>query len=265
MNKVLFPELNLELNVPQVALEIGNAKIYWYAIAIVFGIILSLILMYFSKKKYDIKYDDLLEIFIYIIITGVLGARLFYVVFNLEYYLENIEQIFNIQNGGLAIFGGIIFGAITAGIACKIKKIDFLNFCDYVVPYLALSQSIGRIGNFFNVEAYGIETKNFFRMGIETVNGYIEVHPCFLYEMIGCFAIFVVLKILQMKQTYKGEILSFYFIFYGILRFLIEGVRADSLMFFSIKISQFIAITIAILGFAIYIKNSDCRNLSMKK
>lgn len=168
MNKIIFPGFNLEFNISPILVKIGNVSIYWYAAFIVFGIVLSLILLYFSKKKYGIKYEDLLEILIFVLIFGILGARLFYVIFNLEYYLKNLGQIFNIQNGGLAIYGGIIVGAITTYIICRIKKIDFLNFCDYIIAYLALCQGIGRLGNFFNIEAYGIVTKSIFRMGIES-------------------------------------------------------------------------------------------------
>ena len=112
MNKILFPSFNLEFNLSPIAIEIGNFQIYWYAIFIVSGIILSLILMYFSNKKYNIEYEDLLEILIFVLVFGIIGARVFYVIFNFDYYLKNVSQIINIKNGGLAIFGGIIAGAI---------------------------------------------------------------------------------------------------------------------------------------------------------
>lgn len=286
MNKVVFPTFNLEFEFSPIAIEFGNLQIYWYSICIVSGIVISLILMYFSNKKHGIKYEQIIEIMIFTLIFGIIGARIFYVVFNLDYYLNNISEIFNIKGGGLAIFGGIIAGAITAYILCKRSKINFLDFCDYLVPYLALSQAIGRIGNFFNIEAYGIETNNIFRMGIETISGYTEVHPCFLYEMIGCLLIFIILKILESKQLCyennkkniqegntnstcnikkvhcKGEIFSFYLILYGTIRFLIEGVRADSLMLLNIRISQLIAIIMVIFGISIYINNIKCRKNS---
>lgn len=259
MNKILFPSFNLEFNLSPIAIEIGNFQIYWYAIFIVSGIILSLVLMYFSKQKYGIEYEDLLEILIFILIFGIIGARVFYVFFNLDYYLKNVSQIFNIKSGGLAIFGGIIAGFVTTYILCKKKQINIFDFCDYIVPYLALTQGIGRLGNFCNVEAYGIETTNIFRMGIETYAGYREVHPCFLYEMIGCFIIFIILKLIQKNQKYKGEILSWYLILYGIIRFCIEWLRADSLMLFNIKISSLISLILIVLGMFIYIIDKFCR------
>jgi phosphatidylglycerol:prolipoprotein diacylglycerol transferase len=127
------------------------------------------------------------------------------------------------------------------------------------VPYLALSQAIGRLGNFINVEAYGIPTNSMFRMGIFIDNGYIEVHPCFLYEMIGCFTIFIILKLLQKNQKYQGEILNFYMILYGVVRFVIEGLRADSLMLYNFKISQIISLIFVVLGIILYINNIFCR------
>ncbi len=264
MTKIVFPSLNLEFNLSKIAIKIGNAEIYWYAVLIVSAIVLSLFLIYFSKRKYGIKYEDFLEIFIFALVGGVIGARAFYVIFNLEYYLQNINQIFNIQNGGLAIYGGIIAGSVIVYIACKLKRISFLDFADYVVPYLALSQGIGRLGNFFNVEAYGVETTIFFRMGIETSYGYLEVHPCFLYEMLGCLAIFILLKLLQRKQSYKGEILCFYLVFYGIIRFFVERLRADSLTFKGIKVSCIISVIAVTLGISLYIRNSICRKKSDK-
>lgn len=259
MNKILFPSFNLEFEISPIAVQIATLQIYWYAIIIVFGIILSLILMYYSKNKYGIKYEDFIEIMIFALVSGIIGARVFYVLFNLDYYLQEPLQIFNIRNGGLAIYGGIIFGAGIAYLICKKKKISFLNFCDFIVPYLVLTQGIGRLGNFINMEAYGIETNSIFRMGIFTETAYIEVHPCFLYEMLGCFIIFTILKLLQKNQKFSGEILSFYLVLYGIIRFIIEGLRADSLMMYGVKISQIISLIFVAFGIIIYINNRFCR------
>lgn len=205
MNKVVFPAFNLNFEFSSIALNFGKFQIYWYSICIVSSIIIALVLMYFTKKKHNIKYEDIIEIMIFTLVFGIIGARTFYVLFNLDYYLKNINEIFNIKGGGLAIFGGITAGAIASYVVCKLKEINFLDFCDYISPYLALSQAIGRIGNFFNVEAYGIETSNIFRMGIETSLGYKEVHPCFLYEMIGCLLIFIILKLVEQRQNYQEK------------------------------------------------------------
>ena len=259
MNKVIFPSFNLEFDISPIAIEFGNVQIYWYEIIIVFGIVISLFLTYYSKNKYNIKYDDFLEIMIFVLVFGILGARGFYVLFNLNYYLSEPLQIFNLRNGGLAIYGGIIVGAIVAYVICKKKQIKFLNFCDFTVPYLALTQGIGRLGNFINIEAYGIETTSVFRMGIFTDVGYMEVHPCFLYELVGCFITFILLKLCQKNQKFAGEILSIYLILYGVIRFLIEALRADSLMLYNFKISQIVSSFFVVFGIIIYIKNKLCR------
>lgn len=248
MNIVKFPGLNLEFEFSKIAFSIFGISVYKYAICIVIGVVISLILCKLSKEKFDVDYNFLLENAIIGILFGTLGARLYYVVFNLNYYLNNIHEILNFRSGGLAIYGGLIFGAISIIINCKIRKKDVLNFFDYIIPYVALSQCIGRFGNFFNVEAYGYETNSILRMGINTIQGYIEVHPTFLYEAIATFIIFIVLRIMQKKRKYKGQILLWYGILYSIIRFAIEGIRADSLMFFDFRISQILSVLILVIS-----------------
>lgn len=245
MNNVKFPGINLELNIPRTSGVILGIEIYNYAICIVIGILVALFLCKISKEKFDIKYDEVLENCIIGLIFGVIGARLYYILFNLNYYLKNIWEILNFRDGGLAIYGGLILGGIAIIINCKRKNIDILQFLDFIVPYIAIAQSIGRWGNFFNIEAFGIETNNFFRMGIQTVEkGYMEVHPVFLYESIATFIIFCLLKKLQKKRKYKGQILLYYCLFYSGVRTVLEGLRTDSLMLFNVRISQILSIII---------------------
>ena len=248
MNIVNFPGLNLTFNISPLAFNLWNINIYWYAICIVLGIVISLLLISKAKENYDIKFEDFLEILILSLVFGIIGARLYYVIFKFDYYKNNLTQIFNIRDGGLAIYGGIIFGAISAYCICKKKNVKVLDFFDYISPYLAFSQAFGRMGNFFNIEAYGIETKNLLRMGINSNIGYIEVHPCFLYELVACIIIFVFLKIIQKNRKFKGEIISLYLILYGLIRYFIEGIRSDSLMLLNFKISQIISIVFIIIG-----------------
>lgn len=132
------------------------------------GIIVGIILARFSKNKFGIDFDTVLEILIGGIIFGIIGARLYYVLFKLDYYISNPTKIFDIRDGGLAIYGAIISIIIFVLIYCKKNKINFLNLADYLIPYLALGQSFGRWGNFFNMEAYGNKTNSILRMGIET-------------------------------------------------------------------------------------------------
>lgn len=256
MNVVTFPALNLSFEFSKIAFTIFGIPVYKYAICIVTGIIVALILCRINKEKFNIDYDFILENTVLGIFVGAIGARLYYVVFNLEYYINNLSEIFNFRNGGLAIYGGLIFGAIAIIINCKIQKKNILDFFDCIVPYVAIAQCIGRFGNFFNVEAYGYETTAFLRMGINTINGYIEVHPTFLYEAISNLVIAIALLILQRKRKYKGQILLVYIGLYGLIRFFIEGVRTDSLMLFNFRISQILSIIIFVVSVVLLIINN---------
>lgn len=209
MNVITFPGLNLRFKISKIAFSIFGISIYKYAVCIVLGILIALFLCKISKEKFGIKYDDVLVCTVFGIVFGVIGARLYYVVFNLGYYSKNILEIFNIRNGGLAIYGGLIFGAIAIYIYCRHENIKVLDLFDYIVPYIAISQSIGRFGNFFNIEAYGEHTTSILRMGITTTNGYMEVHPTFLYESLATLIIFIILKILQKYRKFDRRNLNF--------------------------------------------------------
>ncbi len=256
MNLVRFPEFNLELKFSQIAFYLFGISIYKYAVCIVIGIVVALILARFSKEKFQNKFDDILELSLYTIFSGIVGARIYFVIFNLKYYLSSPSRILNLRDGGLAIYGGLITGAIVALIYCKIKNIKILNCLDYIVPFVAIAQSIGRWGNFFNIEAYGKITKSIFRMGIETMNGYIEVHPVFLYESISTLLIFLFLRYRQKRRKFEGEILLEYLILYSFVRIFLEGVRTDSLMLFNFRISQILSIFIFIISLIFFIKNT---------
>lgn len=256
MNVVKFPGLNLILNVPQFAFEIGGVKIYNYAVCIVLGIIVALVLCKINKNKFDIEFDDVLENIIYALVVGVIGARLYYVVFNLGYYLNNPSQILNFRDGGLAIYGGLILGSITLFITLKVKKINVLDFFDRIVPFVAIAQAIGRWGNFFNVEAYGYETSNLLRMGITKTGIYSEVHPVFLYESFLNFVLFILLIKMQKNRKYKGQILLGYLAGYSLLRGILESFRIDSLMIGTFRVSQLLSILIFIVVLIIFIFKS---------
>ena len=206
MNVIKFPGIGLEFNIDQILFSIGNINIYWYGFLIVMAFIIGLILLKKICKEFDFNFDTILEVFILIIPTSIFCARVYYILFNLEYYSNNINEIFSITSGGLAVSGGIIGGAIVTFIYTKLKKIDFLKFLDMIVIALPLGQAIGRWGNFFNVEAYGCITDSIFRMGIIKNGNYIEVHPTFLYESICCFLIYVFLFLNRKKEgKFKGE------------------------------------------------------------
>ncbi|MDO5557588.1 MAG: prolipoprotein diacylglyceryl transferase [Clostridia bacterium] len=244
MSEVIFPSVNLQLNINKIAFQIFEVEIYWYAIFIIFAIMVGVIFSKLDNGKYNIKFDTVLELLLFVIPISIVCARLYYVIFNLPYYTQNPMEILNLRDGGLAIYGGIIGGIAVIYVYGKIRKIRFLNLTDYIVPYLALGQAIGRWGNFFNVEAYGIQTNSIFRMGIIESEKYIEVHPTFLYESVCNFIIFIILYLLRNKRKYKGQITYIYLTLYGLIRFIIEGLRIDSLMMGMFRVSQVLSITL---------------------
>lgn len=256
MNEVTFPELNLNFEFSKIAFTLFGISVYKYAVCIILGIVVALIICKLNKEKFNIDYDFILENTVVGMFFGAIGARLYYVIFNIEYYINNPSQILNFRNGGLAIYGGLILGAIAIIINCKIQKKNILDFFDCIVPYVAIAQCIGRFGNFFNIEAYGYETTSFLRMGINTINGYIEVHPTFLYESLSNLIICIILLIMQRKRRYKGQIVLSYIAFYGLIRFFIEGLRTDSLMLFNFRVSQILSILILVIAVILMVINN---------
>lgn len=254
MNVVKFPGIGLEFSFSEIAFSIFGNEIYKYAVCIVIGIVVALVLARLSKEKFNIDYSFLLENSILAIIFGTIGARLYYVLFNLDYYSQNMSEIFNFRNGGLAIYGGLIFGALAILVNCKIRKEKVLNFLDYIVPFVAIAQAIGRFGNFFNIEAYGYETSSILRMGIDTASGYMEVHPTFLYSAIALLIVFIVLRIIQKNRKFEGQVLLSYCLLYSFVRAIIEGLRTDSLMWYNFRISQILSILIFVVSLVILIK-----------
>lgn len=253
MNTITFPGLNLEFNISKVAFKIFGIEVYWYAILIVIAMVLALIIYKKRDGLYEINFNDILDLILYLIPISIICARLYYILFNLENYLQKPEEILNLRSGGLAIYGAIIGGTITCFVFCKKRKINILDILDCIVPGLVLGQAIGRWGNFINVEAYGTPTMSFFRMGITEAGKYIEVHPTFLYESIACFTIFIILLIIKNKRKFKGQILFTYLILYSFERFFVEGLRTDSLMIGNIRVSQMLSLVIFVFGLAIYI------------
>ena len=180
---------------------------------------------------------------------GIVGARLYYVIFEWEYYSQNLNKIFAIREGGLAIYGGIIAGLIVAIVFCKIKKISFWSFTDALAPGVVLAQGIGRWGNYINQEAHGTPTN--LPWGIE-IDG-VKVHPTFLYESLWDVAIFLFLYLYLVKhKKFKGQVFVAYMILYGIGRYFIEGMRTDSLYIGPLRVSQIVSIIAVVVGIILY-------------
>jgi phosphatidylglycerol:prolipoprotein diacylglycerol transferase len=258
------------LGIPQIPLKreavvnlfgIENFNIYWYGIIIAFGFALAVLLAIKRSKRFDIEPDVILDGVLFAAPAAIIGARLYYVIFSWDLYKDNPIDIINIRKGGLAIYGGIIAAILVAWIYLRAKKIPPLKVIDFIVPYIALGQAIGRWGNFFNQEAFGYKTTVPWRMNGDIINQYLTgidpavdlktwgVHPTFLYESILNFAIFFFLAWFIKKKKKDGEVLCLYMTFYGIGRFFIEGLRTDSLMLWlsGIRVSQFLAALFAII------------------
>ena len=251
ITKLSFPGLGIgEFSVNSEAFSIFGAPIAWYALIICMGMLFAVSYVIYRSKQIGIDSEQVLDFALFVIPIGVLGARLYYVLMELDSF-NTIWEAFNIRNGGLAIYGGIIAGAITVFCVCKYKKIDFLAFADCVVPALIMAQAIGRWGNFMNGEAFGEITDSFLRMGIRNVNSIytfgtydmVYVHPTFLYESLWNIIGFIGINIFYKHKKYDGQIFLMIFGWYGLGRMLIEGLRTDSLYLFNtnIRVSQALA------------------------
>lgn len=249
---VNFPRLGIFLRISPIALNLNGLCIHWYGIIIALGFLVAYLYTVKHASKYHISHSDLSDFVLSSSLTGIVFARIYYVLFYPgDFYKEHPDKIFMISEGGIAIYGAIIGGIIALWFVSKIKKKQFISVLDLMSPGVAIGQTIGRWGNFVNQEAFGTITYLPWGMSSENTN-FITVHPCFLYESIGCLFIFLILHLRSLKHgTKKGEIFLLYTTLYGILRSLIEQLRTDSLLIpgTSIKISQILAITVSIFSF----------------
>lgn len=250
----------------RVAFNIFGFNVYYYSLCILLGVIVAYILITREGKKQGLPKEFISDLIFYTLIIGILGARVYYCVFNLDYYLANPSEILKIYNGGLAIHGGVIAGLIFVYFYTKKKNVSFIKILDIVAPAVIIAQSFGRWGNFFNQEAHGGITtyQNLKNMHIPEfiINGvHIEgkyYYPTFFFESIWCLIGFIILMIARKnKNLRKGFQIGFYFIWYGIGRFFIEALRTDSLMFFNLKIAQIVSLIGIIIGIIIIVTNRN--------
>lgn len=267
--RVYFDGLGLSFDLPSVAFSIGNYDVHWYGIIIAFGFTLAVIYGGRMAYKWKMSLDGMTDVLIWGTILGIICARIYYVIFEWDYYAAHPGEIIAIWNGGIAIYGGIIGALIGAAIGCKIGKIDFRNLLDLGALGLLIGQGIGRWGNFFNQEAFGANTDTaLFRMwsvkirdtlimtqdslaakGME-VDPSKPVHPTFLYESVWCLVLFLVLHYIVTKhRKFKGEIFILYGIFYGMERMVVEGMRTDSLYVgnTTIRVSQILSAVVMVI------------------
>ena len=244
---IAFPNLGIYLrNVPK-TIMIGNFSIALYGIVIGLGMILGLSLAARVAKKTGHDPDVIWDLAVSLLIFGIMGARIYYVIFMWDYYKDDPIQILNLRGDGLAIYGGIIAGVLTLYIYCRIKKQKFPLILDFVIYGLLVGQIMGRWGNFFNREVFGEYTNNLLAMRIPVSmvreqdisasiaahmaegTNYIQVHPTFLYEGMWNLAILIFLLLYLEHKKFDGEIALLYFAGYGIGRALIESIRTDQL------------------------------------
>jgi len=274
MPEIWFPNLGIEIDhLSRTAFTVFGQDIYWYGIFIGLGVILGVLLALHEAKRTGQNPDTYLDFIIYAMIIAIIGARLYYVIFSWDFYSQHPEKIFAIREGGLAIYGGIIGGVLTAIVYSHVKKKNFWVMADTMAPSLILGQMLGRWGNFFNKEAFGGFTDNLFAMryqlsqvrasdvtpdilqNLVTVNGvdYIQVHPTFLYESMWSLCVFVILLILQRKKKFNGQVCATYFFGYALGRVWIEGLRTDQLCIGNVPVSQALSAVLIIASVVLYV------------
>jgi len=232
-----------------VAFTLFGIDIMWYGILIAAAVVLATVLVYKRAPRHDIKPEKMLDFVLICVPVGIIGARLYYVIFNWSDYSGNFFRMLDIRLGGLAIHGGLIFGLGLAAVLCRLWKVRPFNLLDLAVPAIALAQAIGRWGNYFNSEAHGGPTNLPWAV---TVNGQ-TYQPTFLYESIWCFALFLFLIYIDNRRKFEGQTFLLYGILYSFERFFIEALRTDSLMLGPVKVAQLVSSLVFVLFIVIYI------------
>lgn len=266
MTDISFPKLGINLKVCEVAFTIGKKDIYWYAIIILIGFLAGLAVALAGSEKRGLKKDYIWDIGLIGIVAGIIGARIYYVLFDLESFKGNWMSIFYIWEGGLAIYGGIIAAIISTLIYCKIRKINVWNTFDVCCVGLLLGQSIGRWGNFVNCEVYGRVTNSLLGMSIA---GLEPVHPLFLYESLWSLIGVILILLFRDKKTKNGQVICFYLFWYSLGRLFLEGMRDTSYILYLIPnklgISQVVAALFILISAVMFIYITKSKKECFKK
>lgn len=264
LSEVRFPGLGLTFNISDVAFRIGGIEIYWYGVLIASAMLICGIYGVKQCKANRFSEDLVYDILFVSLPSAIVGARLYYVICEWDYYSQDLSRIFDTRSGGLAVYGGVIGAFLGAFIMMRIRKIPFSTCADYCIPYIPLGQAIGRWGNFFNQEAFGTTTTlpwgmtsdsiaSYLRVNCPDLNPLMPVHPTFLYESIADFIIFILLLNIRKKSKFTYETTCCYMIFYGGVRFFLEGLRTDSLYIggTGIRTSQLLSLVLFVAGLII--------------
>ncbi|MBQ4258787.1 MAG: prolipoprotein diacylglyceryl transferase [Lachnospiraceae bacterium] len=268
---IAFPNLGIYLeNVPK-SISVFGFEIAFYGIIIFLGVLAGILVAARIAKITGQNPDTIWDMATYCVIFSIIGGRLYYVIFSWEYYKDNFWQVFNLRAGGMAIYGAVIAGFLTVFIYAKIKKLNALLLLDTAMPSLILGQAIGRWGNFFNREVFGeyyngllsmqlpiaaVRAKDIsetIRVNIPEGANYINVHPTFLYESLWNLLVFAVLLLYRKYKKFDGELGLLYLAGYGLGRFIIEGIRTDTLFIpgTTVPVSQVLALVMLVAAVAI--------------
>lgn len=274
---IVFPNLGIEFqNIDPVAFTLFGIEVYWYGLIIVTGVIAGLLIAQYRAKQSGQDPEIYADYLIYGLVSAIIGARAYYVLFSWDSYKDNLVEIFAFREGGLAIYGGVIGAVIALLIYTKRKKIDFWLMADTAAPGLALGQVIGRFGNFVNMEAFGGPTDNIFAMALKAskakipssmleyvgelegfAGNYLVVQPTFIYEASWNFVLVILLHIYTKHKKFDGEIIALYMFGYGLGRSWIEGLRTDQLIIGTtgIPVSQLLAAILVIASLIFIVVN----------
>lgn len=271
--QIYFPHLGIYLEHVGKNFSIFGFTIAYYGVVIVIGMLIAMALIMYTAKRFGENPDMYYDVSLMAILIGIVGARAYYVFFSWDMYKDDLWQIFNIRNGGLAIYGGILFGTLTVLVYSRVKKKSFLHMADILILGVVFGQIMGRWGNFFNREAFGEYTDGLFAMQLPvsavrqneitqamwdhavTINGveFIQVSPTFLYESLWNLGLLVILLFLIGRKRFDGQIFLTYVMGYGLGRMWIEGLRTDQLLVpqTAIPISQLLSgamVVAAVIG-----------------
>ena len=253
---ISFPMLgNLTLD-PPASFSVFGRTIYFYGVLIGLGFLLGILFCARRARRFGLKEDDIYDVILWIIPCSIIGARVYYVLFNLDYYLRNPGEIPAVWNGGIAIYGGILAGAAATWLVCRRKELPLPAMLDCLCYGLLIGQILGRWGNFLNREAFGAQTAVFCRMGLTPPGGEtVYVHPTFLYESLWNLGVLLFLLRFERNggRRFDGHCVTLYLLLYGLGRFWIEGLRADSLYLggTGIRVSQALSLVLALAAAAL--------------
>lgn len=265
LTAISFPHLGIYLDLDRVAFTIGGFAIYWYGIIIALGFLLAVLYAFHRTKEFGLRQDDIIDGMIITVPLAIIGARLYYVLFNFSTYFgaNATKSPFDIRDGGLAIYGGVIATVLGVFLVTRYKKHKITPYLDIASLGLLIGQCVGRWGNFFNCEAFGDYTDSLLAMRLDAsaagsidpqalaemnqkaaeggYSGFIQVHPTFFYESVWNLVGFIIIHFLSKKRKYDGQVFFMYLFWYGLGRVWIESLRTDSLMLGSIRVSQLLA------------------------